>query len=71
MTPETKRAYVRTIKADNAYHALSDMDQYLRNRIKYGDVQEGVHVESDLQEVRNQLWEFMRDNGINLEEEWV
>jgi len=43
--------------------ALFDLDQWLRSQIKYTDIEK-----MDLQEVRDKLWEIIRENEVTLGE---
>lgn len=66
---EDKLAIVRALKADSAYSALWDMDQYLRGQVKYGEQSE--EAKSALNAARTVLHDLLTSNGIDLETEYL
>jgi len=59
--PEDRQAHLRHLKSLELCRSLGEMDQWLRNKIEYGEREE-------FREVRDQLNEIMDDNNINLDE---
>lgn len=66
--PESKKVQIRALKADNAYRVISEMDRYLRDRIKYWELEDIGRIR--LQDARDELQDLMKDNGIDLENDW-
>ena len=64
---QDKTAHLRCVKAVNMAVALWDMDQYLRNQLKYNDKITG-EVYDALDKAREQLRGFMNDHNVNLDE---
>ncbi len=61
-----KEEHYMAFHGSDFYHALWDLDQYLRGKIKYGAEEENLD-EDTLQHCRDKLTEFMEDNGIDFE----
>ena len=59
--PEDSQEHLRAVKATQLCSTLWTFDQWLREQIKHNN-------KSDWQEIRNNLYETMRDNNINLDE---
>lgn len=57
--PEDQDELTLAQRGTDLYCALHDMDNWLRGEIKYHG--------KDLQDVRDQLWEFLSDHNINLD----
>ena len=62
--PYEQNAHARAINGTKAYIALYEMDNYLRNQIKY--TQHSDEVEVTLQSIRDVLYEIMSKNNIDL-----
>ena len=60
LLPEEKVEFETATKAHDWKYAMWDLDQWLRNEIKYHD--------KDYQKVRDQLWEVLQDRDLNLDE---
>lgn len=58
--------HARMMQATNMCHIISEMSNYLRNRLKYSEKFESGEVE--LEKVRETLNSLMYDNGVNLDE---
>ena len=58
--PTEQAEFETAIKAHDWKYAMWDLDQWLRNEIKYHD--------KDYQKVRDQLWEVLQDRDLNLDE---
>jgi hypothetical protein len=67
---EDQSAHLRCVKSLGMALALWDMDQYLRNKMKYGN--NGAELSDDvykaLEDAREELREFMSSRGIDLDE---
>jgi hypothetical protein len=56
---------------DNASHAtqwrsvVEELDQYLRDRLKYGELPK--RVRDEMQTARNELFAMLRDRGLRVE----
>lgn len=61
---DDQRAHMRCVKALDLVLALWDIDQVLRDTVKYG---EGIQA-TYCQEVRDKFWDILRDRDINLDE---
>lgn len=61
-------AYMRAVKSTKLAIALWDMDQHLRNKIKYAPDSMSPEVYESLLETRDKLREIMDYNNINLDE---
>jgi hypothetical protein len=63
-----KAAMIRTVKADNAYHALNNIVELLRTKAKYEEL---TPEQSNMVEhLREEIHILIEDSGIHLEEEW-
>jgi hypothetical protein len=58
--PDEAKNHLRAIHANNAFMVLWEMDQWLRNEIKYNN-------REVLQEIRDKLSELMEDVGISFD----
>lgn len=65
---QDKTAHLRCVKALNTAIALWEMDQYLRDHIKYAPDTADEKTVEVLQEVRDKLREIMSANSIDLDE---
>ena len=61
-------AYMRAVKSTKLAIALWDMDQYLRDKIKYAPDSMSEEEYKALVKVREDFHEIMRDNNIDLDE---
>ena len=64
---EDVTAHKRAVKAIDMAMALWDMDQYLRQQLKYNDKITG-EVYDALDKAREQLREFMNQHNVDLDE---
>ena len=64
---EDVTAHKRAVKAIDMAIVLWDMDQYLRNQLKYNDKITG-EVYDTLDKAREQLREFMNQHNVDLDE---
>lgn len=63
--PEENHDFKLAVNASSWYAVLWDIDQSLRNKIKYGNL--GEDVENALQEVRDDIHSRMNDSNITFE----
>lgn len=63
--PDDEKVYNLAMSAINMRGAIDDFDAYLRQRIKYGKLDQ--NVESVLSGVRDRFWDIMNDNGVDAE----
>lgn len=65
--PEEESEFLTAVNASSWKGVLLDMDQYLRNKIKYtsDDVPE-LYIET-LQLVRDELWNLLNEKGLTLD----
>ena len=63
-------AHLRCVKALDMAVVLWDMDQYLRNKMKYGNKDSMLSDDAykALEDAREELRGFMSSRGINLDE---
>jgi hypothetical protein len=66
--PEGERRLREMLDAPKVKLVLWELDNYLRDLIKYGDDKDGVEL-TTLEMVRKALWHFCDDHGIRLDEE--
>ena len=64
--PEDQIDFDLAVNGTKAQSALWEMDQYLRNELKYSDDRSSEDLKL-LQEVRDQLREIMFENGLKFE----
>jgi hypothetical protein len=64
---EDVTAHKRAVKAIDMAMALWDMDQYLRQQLKYNDKITG-EVYDALDKAREQLRDFMNNHNVDLDE---
>jgi hypothetical protein len=64
--PEDQSDFDLAVNGTKAQAALWEMDQYLRNELKYSDDRSSEDLKL-LQEVRDQLREIMFENGLKFE----
>ena len=63
--PEEKEEFTLAREGVDYMLALSDVDNYLRNKIKY-DESLGPEDEALYQEIRDKLHEFANDRGVEV-----
>jgi hypothetical protein len=64
--PEDKEDFNLATRAIEWYSTVWDLDQYLRSRLKYEDtLTQEAH--DALQEVRDKLYDVLRDKGLTFE----
>ena len=63
--PTDKKAHTRATTSTDAYLVIHDIDNYLRNEIKYREHADIVY--DKLVEVREKLSEFLINNNINMD----
>ena len=59
-----REEYELALKSGDLSLAVTDFDNYLRNKLKYEDLSEADHAK--YQEVRSKFWEIMKEYDINL-----
>jgi len=59
--PDDQHDLLCATQGETLSFILWDFDQWLREQIKYRD-------RNELQEVRDKLYEIMRDRGVNLDD---
>ena len=62
--PDDSLSHIRAVNATNAYLVLSEMDRWLREKIKY--VEQDKHP--SLEEVREYLFEVLVERRVSLED---
>ena len=62
--PEDTEEFYCASNGANYYSVCHELDQHLRNKLKYGNLTE----EQDIiyQEIRDKLHEFIQDNNVKL-----
>ena len=65
--PDDVQAHKRAVKALDMAMALWDMDEYLRQQLKYNDKITG-EVYDALDKAREQLRDFMNNHNVDLDE---
>lgn len=63
--PEEGQDYQDAIKGGDYKAVLWDLDQFLRNKVKYGDIPEDQ--EKCFQECRDKLWGLLKDWEVSLD----
>ena len=66
--PADMEAYMRAVKSTKLAIVLWDMDQHLRNKIKYAPDSMSPEAYEAFQETRDKLREIMDYNSIDLDE---
>lgn len=62
--PDDRLSHIRAVNATNAYAVLSEMDRWLREKIKYAE--QDKHP--SLEEVREYLFEVLVERRVSLED---
>lgn len=65
--PEERIEFETATKAHDWKYAMWDLDQWLRNEIKYNDNLEDVEY-LNMQHLRDKLWELLQDRNLNFDE---
>lgn len=66
--PDDVKSHARCLAADDLCYVLSEMATLLRNRIKHGLLEDRCQQEVRL--IHAELFDEMRDRGIDLERIW-
>ena len=62
--PEESEEFQIASHAGEYRYILSQMDNYLRSRIKYEELPQPIH--DAMQAVRDKLWEFIKDENVEI-----
>lgn len=62
--PEDRAEHTRAVSATSLYIAVSEFDNYLRNRLKYEELPEPLYTELSI--VRRQLHEELEQRAVSL-----
>jgi len=65
--PEEQDEFETANNASKYYSVLWDLDQYLRNFVKYPSDREDPILTDTMAQVRDKLWELMKENNLNLD----
>lgn len=65
--PEEKDEHTLAIKGSDYWSALWDLDQWLRDIIKYHSDDKDLNIDT-LEVCRNQLREIMSEHGVSLDD---
>jgi len=65
--PEEESLHQMTINAGKYYSALFEIDQYMRNQIKYASDDTPELFGEAIQMVRDELWSILNSSNINLD----
>lgn len=63
VTKETPRELIPYVKVDSLLSALSEMRDYLRSEVKYGEHSDDAH--SAYAKAKEKLWDILQEEGIN------
>ena len=66
MKTTDKQEFAKALKADSYLAALWDLDQWLRNQIKYGYENYSEDEIEGFVKVRKELHEILEDNNVDL-----
>ena len=64
--PEENWEYKCANNGSTFFIILSDIDNYLREKLKYGHKYKSV--DETLEDIRRKFWELLNDKGLNLDE---
>jgi hypothetical protein len=64
--PEDNDDYKIISNAFLTAETINEFDQFLRNKVKYGDYNKKETVEDIYQEIRDKLYEIANENGIEI-----
>ena len=62
--PEDREEHLRAVNSLELYLSLWDIDQYVREKMKYGNLEEDKY--EIYEEIRNQLYEIMDQYNVKL-----
>ena len=65
--PEEQSEFDITSNAGKYYSVLWDLDQYLRNFIKYPSDREDPILTDTMAKVRDELWRLMKEHNLDLD----
>ena len=68
--PDEQSDFNLASNASKWYLVAWDIDQFLRNRIKYPEDTKSDEYYETLQEVRDELFKIMSDSGLNFDDTW-
>jgi hypothetical protein len=64
--PEEQEDFELALNATKYYVVLHNIDQTLRNKIKYADENATDEYINTLQMIRDELWMFLEENDISI-----
>lgn len=64
--PDERWQYKCANNGTNFFCILTELDNYLRSKLKYGHEYESA--DDALEDVRKELWNLMEGEGVNLDE---
>jgi hypothetical protein len=64
--PEEQSEFEEVINAGKYYSVLWDLDQYLRNFIKYPSDNEDPILTDTMAKVRDELWRLLEEHNLDL-----
>jgi hypothetical protein len=66
--PEEQSEFDLANNASKYYSVLWDLDQYLRNFVKYPSDREDPILTDTMAKVRGELWRLMNEHNLNLDQ---
>ena len=66
--PEEQSEFDLANNASKYYSVLWDLDQYLRNFVKYPSDREDPILTDTMAKVRGELWKLMNEHNLNLDQ---
>jgi hypothetical protein len=66
--PEEQSEFDLANNASKYYSVLWDLDQYLRNFVKYPSDREDPILTDTMAKVRDELWKLMNEHNLNLDQ---
>ena len=64
--PEEQEEFETANNASKYYSVLWDLDQYLRNFVKYPSDREDPILTDTMAKVRDELWRLMKEHNLDL-----
>lgn len=64
--PEEQDEFDQTNNAEKYYAVLWDIDQYMRNKVKYASDDTPPLYQEAIQMVRDEFWRLMREYNLDL-----
>jgi hypothetical protein len=64
--PEEQDEFDTANNAGKYYSVLWDLDQYLRNFVKYPSDREDPNLTDTMAKVRDELWRLMKEHNLDL-----